>query len=797
MKKPFLAQELNLDELNRVFKHIQASIPNPFKTVQTPTPVENGGGVATESASSHGGVSSVGLAMPAQFAVSGSPVTASGVLTAAWANESANTALLGPASGPPATPTFRALTLLDTPLVEPALGNPPVNGYLLSSTTAGVRSWIAPGVGGGGGQVATTIGDGVSTTIAFTHNLGSTDVAPTVWELTGLLRDVTAGVEIRIVDSNNIRLVFLVAPASNSLRLIVTLGGGFQNPMTTLGDLVYESATPAATRLAGNTTASKQFLTQTGTGSVSAPPAWGAIVSGDLATAMTTPPPIGGTTPSTGNFTYVTQSVTAIALASGPTVSGISQTLYYGPPSVAGTYAQPATALSVSLNCSNSNAGRILSGDITAFSASLSYSPRNGSGSAYGANISVTTGVPGATTIPAVYGAKVSATVGSTLTTASLYGVYASANTTLAAVVTNAYAIYATNSIHTSTTVNSYGLYVDNIGGATNTYAIFTNAGLVSFGDNVSIAASKGLTLGDGAPSTTTNTLYQAAGLLYWNGALVSGGGGMTNPMTTLGDIIYENATPAPARLAGNTTTTQQVLTSTGTGAAANAPVWTTLPTFSYYDPDAPSPSPTSQDDDFDSSVLNARWTTVNNGSLSSTDINTTVPSSLYAVCPNLGTTIPAWLQPLPAGDFTTCIKGDIENDGTSNNAYIALILSTTNTSGTGSQIVVALWNTGTGREIGVYTWSNFNSAGSSVYSSYLPIRYIRVRRSGSSYYFGGSMDGKTWSDSLFSPGFTPSYFGIAIYNNSTGSARASVEFFRYFANSLTLQGKTRTVYGS
>lgn len=32
---------------------------------------------------------------------------------------------------------------------EPALGNPPVNGYVLSSTTSGTRSWVANGVGGG------------------------------------------------------------------------------------------------------------------------------------------------------------------------------------------------------------------------------------------------------------------------------------------------------------------------------------------------------------------------------------------------------------------------------------------------------------------------------------------------------------------------------------------------------------------------------------------------------------------------------------------------------------------------
>jgi len=32
---------------------------------------------------------------------------------------------------------------------EPALGNPGVDGYVLSSTATGVRSWLAPGGGGG------------------------------------------------------------------------------------------------------------------------------------------------------------------------------------------------------------------------------------------------------------------------------------------------------------------------------------------------------------------------------------------------------------------------------------------------------------------------------------------------------------------------------------------------------------------------------------------------------------------------------------------------------------------------
>ena len=53
-------------------------------------------------------------------------------------------------------------------------------------------------------------------------------------------------------------------------------------PITTLGDLVYGSAANTASRLAGNTTATKQFLTQTGNGTVSAAPAWGTISNTDV-----------------------------------------------------------------------------------------------------------------------------------------------------------------------------------------------------------------------------------------------------------------------------------------------------------------------------------------------------------------------------------------------------------------------------------------------------------------------------------------------------------------------------------
>lgn len=54
------------------------------------------------------------------------------------------------------------------------------------------------------------------------------------------------------------------------------------SPMTTLGDTIYGGVAGAGTRLAGNITAVKQFLTQTGTGTVSAAPSWGVLLSGDI-----------------------------------------------------------------------------------------------------------------------------------------------------------------------------------------------------------------------------------------------------------------------------------------------------------------------------------------------------------------------------------------------------------------------------------------------------------------------------------------------------------------------------------
>jgi hypothetical protein len=85
--------------------------------------------------------------------------------------------------------------------------------------------------------------------------------------------------------------------AQSSLPLAIASGGTGQasksaafnalSPNAALGDVTYGSGTNTSTNLAGNTSATKNFLTQTGTGSVSAAPAWGTIASADMPTGTT------------------------------------------------------------------------------------------------------------------------------------------------------------------------------------------------------------------------------------------------------------------------------------------------------------------------------------------------------------------------------------------------------------------------------------------------------------------------------------------------------------------------------
>jgi hypothetical protein len=100
-----------------------------------------------------GSVLSVGISMPGEFVVTGSPVTTTGEFDVTWADESANVVFAGPVSGSADTPAFRSLVPDDIPALD----------YVSSvALTIGVPSIFTQSVAGSPvtdtGTLAITIG---------------------------------------------------------------------------------------------------------------------------------------------------------------------------------------------------------------------------------------------------------------------------------------------------------------------------------------------------------------------------------------------------------------------------------------------------------------------------------------------------------------------------------------------------------------------------------------------------------------------------------------------------------------
>lgn len=115
----------------------------------------NGLGGATWQPAPATGVTSVGLSSPAEFSVSGSPVTTSGTLTFTKVNQSANTVWAGPTTGAAAAPAFRALVAADIPAMSGATSSVAGTGGGVPAPIAGQQAlflrgdgtWATAGVG--------------------------------------------------------------------------------------------------------------------------------------------------------------------------------------------------------------------------------------------------------------------------------------------------------------------------------------------------------------------------------------------------------------------------------------------------------------------------------------------------------------------------------------------------------------------------------------------------------------------------------------------------------------------------
>ena len=148
--------------------------------------------------------------------------------------------------------------------------NQPIFSTVNLGSAAAVSGTLA--VANGGTGVTTSTGTGnlvLSNSPTLVTPVLGTPASGVATNLTGL--PLTTGVTGTLGIGNGGTGATTQAAAFNAL-----------SPLTTVGDVLYGAASGAGTRLAGNITTTKQFLTGTGTGAAANAPAWATIAAADL-----------------------------------------------------------------------------------------------------------------------------------------------------------------------------------------------------------------------------------------------------------------------------------------------------------------------------------------------------------------------------------------------------------------------------------------------------------------------------------------------------------------------------------
>ena len=361
-------------------------------------------------------------------------------------------------------------------------------------------------------QFLTQTGTGSVSAAPAWAALASGDIPNNAANTTGTAANVTATSNATIVTLSALSL-----PTSQLTGSISIANGGTGqttasaafnalSPLTTLGDTLYGGASGAGTRLAGNTTAAKQFLTQTGTGSVSAAPAWGALASGDIPNNAANTTGTAANITATSNSTLTTLSALSlptsqltgsISIANGGTGQTTAATAFNA--------LSPMTTLGDTIYGGTSGAGTRLAGNTT---ATRQFLAQTGTGTvsaapAWGALVSGD--IPNNAANTSGTAANVTATTNATITTLSALALPASQLTGTLPI--------AHGGTNSTTTLNNNRVMVSSAGAIveaaalTNGQLLIGSSAAAPVAANITQGTTQGVTITNGAGSIALDTV--------------------------------------------------------------------------------------------------------------------------------------------------------------------------------------------------------------------------------------------------------------------------------------------------